>query len=46
MTCFDEGTKNNQVYRGDRYICDIELEDEHTTLDFEGEVSSLTATQN
>jgi len=46
MTCFDEGTKNNYSERGDRYISDIELNTESTTLDFGGEVSSLTSMQN
>jgi len=46
MTCLDEGTRNNQVYNGDGYIGDIELNSERTTPDFKGVVSSLTLMQN
>jgi len=46
MTSFDEGTENNQEERGDRYIHDLALNDEHTTPDCKGDESSLTSMQN
>jgi len=46
MNCFNESTKNNQVSKGDGYIHDMELNNERTTLDFNGELSSLTSMQN